>query len=963
MGHHHEAFPVAAGRPPIVLVIEDDADLCRILVEAFRDAGFVLRVLHTAVAAMAEVRERAPDLVLLDLTLPDLDGLSLLARLQGTPRTAGIPVVVMSARSDAATRAAARAAGARAFLGKPFDLDALEAAIRAHLEARPAAGAGTGWERAIAEGLSRLVHADLDAERVCRAVLDGATEILSLTAAALWLAEGESLLLRLQSGVYEGHVRAYPRIPIGEGLVGLVARERAPLTVPDIAVDPRVKNRETFASLGLHSFLAVPLLHDGELLGVLSGTRRAAGDFSPEDVKMLGALAEHAATVLAQVRLVAESERRRATAEALAALAMEVSAAHEPDALLDRVLAYVKQLVDADVAVLDVVSPPGGQAVIIRIAGARGPGLTALDTDDGQGVTGWVMRHGRPFRTDDCLTEPRIRHDSDAVIRDEGLKSCVAVPLHLQGRLVGVLGAMRREVRPFTEGDERVLGQLAAQAAVALGNVCLYEQAARAKAQWEATVDHLHDGLALVDGERRILRINRVLASWMGREPEALVGRALDEVLDLYVGPEADARLAEARAAGGPRLGTVESTVLRRTFEETLAPVAEAEAGVQGLVVVLRDVTEARRMQDQLLRSEKLASLGEMLAGVAHELNNPLTGVLGFAQLLEAQVADPAHREDLRKLAQEALRAARIVQQLLRFARQHNPERRATDLNHLATAAALAIEVECRAAGIAVETELAADLPVSWIDPHQVQQVVVALVTNARQAMAAAGRNGRIRLTTRHAAGVLELEVADQGPGISADVLPRIFDPFFTTKAPGEGTGLGLSLCHSMVAAHGGEIWAESTLGAGTTFHVRLPVILPPGASEAPGSRRALPRAARALRVLVADDEPAVRELAADVLTARGHAVESAPDGEVALKRLGESPFDVLLIDVRMPGLDGRAAVDRLRACEAAGAPPRIVVMTGDGVREETRQWLDATRLPVLDKPFTLEALAEAVEA
>ncbi len=974
MDTRDEVTPAAAARPPNVLLIEDDADLCRVVAALLSDAGFGIRVVYTAVAGLAEAREDQPDLILLDINLPDPDGdgLNLLARLQGAPQTAAIPVVVMSGRTDRATQTAARTAGALAFLPKPFDAEALLATVRTHAVARPSAPHASDWERAIAQGVSRLVHADLDAERVCRAVLDGSTELLSLTAATLWLAEGDWLALRLQSAIYEPLVRANPRIRIGEGLVGLVARDRRPLTVPNVSTDPRVLNRETFAALGLRGFIAVPLLHDGRLLGVLSGAGTAPGDFSAEDVQMLGALAEHAATVLAQVRLVSESERRRATAEALAALATEVSAAHEPGAVLDRILAYVKQLVDAEVAYLDVLGPPEGQTGILKLVGARGPRFAQFASRSGRGIAGWVIRHDRPFRTDDYLAEPCITHDFDDVAREEGLTAALAVPVRLRGRMVGILGAMRRDARPFTEDDERVLGQLATQASVALGNVWLYQEVARAKAQWEATADHLHDGLALIDAGRRILRINRTLATWIGRASEALTGRTLDEVLDTYASPHARARIEEAQSGGSPRLATVESAALGRTFEETLAPVAESEAGVHGLVVMLRDVTEARRMQDQLLRSEKLASLGEMLAGVAHELNNPLTGVLGFAQLLEAQVADPAHREDLRKLAQEALRAARIVQQLLRFARQHSPERRATDLNHLAAAAALAIEVECRAAGIAVETDLAPELPVSFLDPHQIQQVAVALVTNARQAMTGAGRKGRIRIATRHAGGVLELEVADQGPGIPPDILPRIFDPFFTTKAPGEGTGLGLSLCHSVVAAHGGEIWADGTAGGWTTFRVRLPVILPPAVHQAagplpPGSndaalaRRSIPRAAQALRVLVADDEPAIRDLATDVLTARGHAVETAPDGHVALRRLGAASFDVLLIDVRMPGLDGRATVEQLRLGDGA-APRRIVVMTGDAVRDETRQWLDATRLPVLEKPFTLEALTSAVE-
>jgi two-component system, NtrC family, sensor kinase len=954
---------------PSVLVVEDDPDLCRLLASALGNAGYDVRVVYTAVAGLAQAREWPPHLVLLDLRLPDLDGLSLIARLAAEPRTASLPVVVMSARADARTRAAAAAAGARAVIAKPFELDEVVALVRQHARtptARQAPPAASGaWERGIGSGISRLVHADLDAERVCQAVVDGAQELLGLAGATLWLVDGDELVLRVQGGLLQDARRRHTRIPIGEGLIGLAARDRRALTVPDIAADPRILNRQMFAALDLHGFVTVPLLHGGEVLGMLSGTRHERRAFEPADVDLLEALADHAATVLVQARHLQESERRRQTAEALAALATEVSAAESPEAVLDRVVGYVRQLVDAPVAFLDVVRQPDGQGPILKLEGARGSRVGATVPEEGRGLGGWVLRHGRSIRTPDYLSESRISHELDDLAREEEITSGVGVPVRLRGETVGVLGAYRRDRRPFTAEDERVLGQLAAQAAVALGNVWLYREVARGKQQWETTVDHLHEGLALVDREFRILRINRTLSAWTGTGPAALVGRPLAEVVPVYATEAASRRLAEAAAGTTCRTATVEEAPFGRVLEETLAPVADGEGRPVGLVVTLRDVTGARRLSAQLMRAEKLASLGEMLAGVAHELNNPLTGVLGFAQLLETQVDDPGQKEDLRKLAHEAMRAARLVQNLLRFSRQHPPERRATDLNSLVRAASELLDGACRADGITLEPTLAPDLPVSWVDPHQLQQVLVNLLTNARQAMAAARRKGRIRVLTRAAGAFVDLDVIDEGPGIPAAVLPRIFDPFFTTKAPGEGTGLGLSLCHSVVAAHGGDIWAESVPGLGTAMHVRLPVVLPPGGADAPAPVAPAAHAdgpvTRPRRVLVAEDEPALRALAREALTPRGHVVETVADGRAALERLDADRYDVLLLDLRMPGMDGRETVERLRR-EGNKAAPRIVVMTGDSIRPETREWLDRVGLPVLDKPFTLQALVAAVE-
>lgn len=988
-----------ASRVPVILVIEDDADVCRTVTDWLEDAGYEVLIAYTAIAGLAQARDRRPNLLLLDLRLPDLDGLTLLTRLGADPRTSALPVLVISGHLDAATRAACRMAGVRDVLEKPFQPEALLELVAAHVgvPSRPqhvVRRPGARWESTIAQGISRLVHADLDATRVCQAVVDGAQELIGLAAASLWLLHGEMLELCVQSPLFDRAPRAYTRIPVGEGLIGRIARERRPLTTADARRDPNVKNRATFEALGLRAFVGVPLLHDGRLLGVLSGARLSSRPFEAEDLQMLEALAEHAAAVLEQARLLQESQQRRQTAEALAALAAELSAADAPTVVLERVLDYVQQLVAADIPYLAVLEPHSGATPVWIARGARSPRFSQIVPGLGKGIVGWIMLHGEPFRTSDYLSDPRISHDFDDIVREEGITTAMSVPVRLKGRVVGVLGAQRREPRPFTDDDERVLIQLAAQAAVALDNVWLFRQVERVKQQWETTVDHLPEGLALLDQDLRLVQVNRTLAGWVGADRSGLAGRPVGEVLPAYATTAGAARLARAQAGGEPQAAEFEEPGSGRVFEETLAPVTDAGGRPAGLVVTLRDVTEARRLQAQLARTDKLASLGEMLAGVAHELNNPLTGVLGFAQLLEAQVEDPAVREDLRKIASEAQRAARLVQRLLAFARQYPPERRPTQLNALVQAAVELLEVPCRHEGIAFETDLAADLPLTWADPHQLQQVVVNLVTNARQAMVGAGRRGRIRLSTRLAGGFLELRVADEGPGIPASVLPRIFDPFFTTKAPGEGTGLGLSVCHSVVSAHGGSIWAESRPGEGATFYVRVPVVaLPspgapppapgapvpalaasPQAAAAPHSAIAAPEPAlgpasapgtpageRSLRVLVAEDEPALRELALEALAPRGHVVETVPDGNAALERLRRDRYDVLLLDLRMPGLDGHRLVERL-AAEQTPHRPRIVLMTGDSVRPETRAWLAATKLPVIDKPFTLEALVALVE-
>ncbi|HWP33978.1 MAG TPA: GAF domain-containing protein, partial [Thermodesulfobacteriota bacterium] len=638
-----------------ILVIEDDARVCNLLTETLRGAGYQVLMAYTAIAGLAQARDRLPNLVLLDLTLPDLDGLALLGRLAADPQTATLPVLVLSDRLDPATLERCRTAGAREVVPKPPDPARLLELVHAHATVPIDPDTRIRWEGVIGQGISRLVHADLDATRVCQAVVDGARQLLGLAAASLFLLEGDTLELRVQSSLF-GRVepRRYVRFRIGEGIVGTVARDRRSVAVADALRDPRFKNRETFQTLGLHALIAVPLLHDGQLLGVLSGARTSAGTFTPDDVRMLEALAEHAAAVLAQARLLQESERRRQTAEALAALATEVSAAQSPESVLDRVLDYVPRLVVADLAYLAIHEPTRGTTPVFAVRGARSPRFARLRPGPGQGITGWVMTHGRPLRTDDYLSEPRISHDFDDVTREEGIKAALSVPVVLQGQVVGVLGAQRRSDRPFTDEDERVLCQLAAQAAVALGNAWLYREARQAESQLRHQLDftsaltrHLGEGLYAVDLDGRATFVNPAAERMLGWEEAELLGR------DVHAAVRCRAADGPPEPDGAcPLHGVLRSATTWRgdavfTCKDgrplpvavTASPIV-TDGRTTGAIVVFRDVTEQRRAEE-----EARARLRQQAAVV--ELGQRALGGTALATLLDEAVALVARTLDV----------------------------------------------------------------------------------------------------------------------------------------------------------------------------------------------------------------------------------------------------------------------------------------------------------------------------
>jgi signal transduction histidine kinase len=386
---------------------------------------------------------------------------------------------------------------------------------------------------------------------------------------------------------------------------------------------------------------------------------------------------------------------------------------------------------------------------------------------------------------------------------------------------------------------------------------------------------------------------------------------------------------------------------------------------------LLRDVSERRKLEEetrdlyqQLLQAEKMAVLGQTISGVAHELNNPLASILMWAERMARKQASPEIRRGLDTILHEAERAARIVRHLLTFARKRHSTRATVDVNDVVRDTLALRHHEQRLGNIALIDALAVGLPHVFADPHQLQQVVLNLLINAEHAMVREGVGRRIAVrTVLEDTDSVRVEVRDDGPGMSDDVLSHIFDPFFTTKDVGEGTGLGLAVAQAIVAEHGGRLFAESSPGNGATFALVLPaagatVQAPRAPSTAPVD---VPEAfGTGLRVLLADDEPALAGAVADTLRDAGFDVTMVGDGEEALAKARSQTFDAVICDLRMPRVDGPTFYRAI----AAISPPqarRVIFVTGDVTGTEAARFLDESGCRWLAKPFRLAELLRVV--
>jgi two-component system NtrC family sensor kinase len=566
---------------------------------------------------------------------------------------------------------------------------------------------------------------------------------------------------------------------------------------------------------------------------------------------------------------------------------------------------------------------------------------------------------------------PSDESDGQSPVAALRWRAAIFAPLLTKDQAIGVLICSddSRE-RMFTQEEMLRAETLAHQAAIALENVHLFQVVSRSQKEWETTFDAMRDCVSVHDTTGKVIRANLALARHLKTTPQKVIGKYCSEIYN----PPPGGTLSPCRHIRSLQnealvVEEVEPLAMGGTFEISVNPWYDKNNRLAGSIHVAKDISNEKHLQQQLIQSEKLSAIGELISGIAHELNNPLTGVMGYSQLLQLRAdLDDRAKESLLKINNLALRCQKIVQNLLSFARKQKPERKLCDINEILEKTFELRNYELQVNNIETIRDLDRSLPRTIVDAHQIQQVFLNVITNAEQAMLEARCSGRLTIRTRNdsTSRRIIVEIIDDGPGIPEAHLSKIFDPFFTTKEVGKGTGLGLSLSYGIIKEHGGNIYVRSRVGEGSTFAIELPVIvhLQDEVLTAPKQRPSenhFENLVRGKRILVVDDEKYILDFFVEVFQMYPMHVDAADNGRAAVEKMKAKDYDVVFTDFKMPQMGGRELFQWVQEHRPQMAT-RIVFVTGDTISGETRSFFDGHSTRYLEKPFKIEEVKELIQ-
>jgi signal transduction histidine kinase len=686
---------------------------------------------------------------------------------------------------------------------------------------------------------SQLIAARLDLASVLDEISRAVSVLIGSTGCGIGLLdEGRENLVHAAAHGFRTDAWRALSMPVGEGIIGRCAASGVAIRVSDIRADPRSARRDLDEQEGIRTMLCVPLKDARGTIGVISAFSTRPGVFTAHHQRVLEAFGEQAGIAIHNAQLFERSERRARETRALLEAGRAVTASLDIGRTVQVIMQQARGVLGVESCSIMRIDPAKDELVTLASLDLPESMASQIRLKVGEGITGMAVQQRRPVQSADLWVDARVRYPH--LSRGAGFRSMLAAPLRVGDRAVGSITVFRRDMHRFSVAEEELLLALADQAAIALEHARLYREQERMVAERtreldtqkrfvEVVLETIPLGVFVLDTGLGIVRANAEGARVLGAAHPA--GQTFPRLLPEELGTRIGEFLRAAFRAS--QTSSLEAEVVlaaeARTLRFTAAPLGATEEEATHLVLLVDDITLAKRLEQRMLLTERLTTAGRLAAGVAHELNNPLATIAGCAESLQIRTREGAFssfpdaadlRHYLALIEEEAYRCKEITSSLLQFVRDPGVRRTPTDLNGLVQKAVELLSHQSRFSGRRFVEELDPELPLVTLNEGQMRQVLLGLASNALEAM---DGTGALTMRSRQRRGEVEVEFEDEGHGIPDELLGRIFDPFFTTKPPGQGTGLGLAIAQGIVADHGGRIEVTSRPGKGSVFRVVLP--------------------------------------------------------------------------------------------------------------------------------------------
>jgi two-component system NtrC family sensor kinase len=847
-------------------------------------------------------------------------------------------------------------------------LMALAPALVALAVSKPPRGRKTGQDEwTVLSTISSIMNRPADLDATLPPALDEILSVLGMDAGAIRLsAAPDAPSLALYRGFSDDVVTALDTTQI-ECVAERYLLQNKSLDLGDLHRCGAQDLQKAVEAAGLQFFSLFPLWSGNRMLGtlILSAIKKEASARASEP--LFATLIEMLSAAVAGARLREQADKLSEDLVALHEVNKIVSQSLDLEDIIRRIVIEGRRLVKTRQCHLFLLDERQQRLVgsASTQAGLNIQDVEILFAEESTAIR--ALQQKRVIAVEDI---PRLEPFNPRVMQAMHWRAAIFAPLLAKEQKIGVLICSDESAeRTFTEEEISRAETLAHQAAIALENARLFQVVSRSQKEWETTFDAMQDCVSVHDTTGKIIRANVALARRLKTTPPKMIGRFCSDIYNPAQLTFSHCRHMDALQSENLIIEEFELGAMGGTFQISVSPWYDKNNRLVGSIHVAKDVSNEKLLRQQLIQSEKLSAIGELISGIAHELNNPLTGVMGYSQLLQLRKdLDERARDSLLKINNLALRCQKIVQNLLSFARKQKPERSLSNVNDMLERTVELRNYELSVNNIEIVRDLDRNLPKTIADAHQLQQVFLNIMTNAEHAMLQS--HGRGRLVIRSRADLqndnIVVEFIDDGPGIPDAQLSKIFDPFFTTKEVGKGTGLGLSLSYGIIKEHGGNIYAISRPGDGATFVIELPIIsrLLDDSTIFP---QLMPQAlqfdhlVRDKRILIVDDEKYILDFFIEIFRMYPMQVDTAEDGLVAMEKLTQNDYDVVITDFKMPHMSGRELFQWIKEKRPQLAK-RIIFVTGDTVSTETRLFFENNSNFFLAKPFKIEEVKEVIQ-